>query len=79
MSSKEQIIQIVDSLPEYKVAALLNFLQVFTDAADIAKQISERERAAALLGEIPQSKLGYAIGYFQGLLAADADKKESEV
>ena len=39
--------------------------------------MSEMERAAALLGQVPQSKLGYVIGYIQGLLAdAPADQED---
>ena len=39
--------------------------------------MSELERAAALLGQVPQSKLGYVIGYIQGLLAdAPADQED---
>jgi len=39
--------------------------------------MSEMERAAALLGMIPQDKLGYVIGYLQGILAdATTDQKD---
>lgn len=38
--------------------------------------MSEMERATALLGMVPQSKLGYVIGYIQGLLVDDALGKE---
>ncbi len=31
--------------------------------------MSEMERASALLGMVPQYKLGYAIAYLQGLIA----------
>ena len=34
--------------------------------------MSEMERASALLGMIPQSKLAYVIGYLQGLMADEA-------
>ncbi len=35
--------------------------------------MSEMEMAAALLGQVPQSKLGYVIGYIQGLIADEAE------
>lgn len=39
--------------------------------------MSEMERAAALLGKIPQNKLGYVIGYLQGILdTAETDQEE---
>lgn len=39
--------------------------------------MSEMERAAALLGKVPQSKLGYVIDYLQRLLAdATADQED---
>lgn len=86
MTERERCIAILDTFTDAQLVHILAMLQVMRQMVDDtlnnkeAKQMSERERAAALLGEIPQSKLGYAIGYFQGLLAAtDADKKESEV
>ena len=38
--------------------------------------MSEMERAAALLGMVPQYKLGYAIAYLQGLIADVADQED---
>lgn len=39
--------------------------------------MSEMERAAALLGMVPQNKLGYVIGYIQGLLVdTGADQED---
>lgn len=34
--------------------------------------MSERERAAILLSRVPDYKLGYVIGYLEGLTAEDA-------
>ena len=86
MSERERCAALLDSFTDDQLVNVSAMLQVMRQMVDDtlnnkeAKQMSERERAAALLGEIPQSKLGYAIGYFQGLLAAiDADKNESEV
>ncbi len=38
--------------------------------------MSEMERASALLGMVPQNKLGYAIAYLQGLIADVAADQE---
>lgn len=38
--------------------------------------MSEMERAAALLGMVPQSKLGYVIAYLQGLVADVVEVQE---
>ena len=38
--------------------------------------MSEKERAAALLSLVPQSKLGYVIAYIQGLLADEASGED---
>lgn len=38
--------------------------------------MSEMERAAALLGMVPQYKLGYAIAYLQGLVADVASQED---
>ena len=34
--------------------------------------MSEREQAAALLSDVPEYKMGYVIGYLQGLVADEA-------
>ena len=34
--------------------------------------MSEREQAAALLSAVPEYKMGYVIGYLQGLVADEA-------
>lgn len=85
MSERERCAALLDSFTDAQLVNVSAMLQVMRQMVDDtlnnkeAKQMSERERAAALLGEIPQSKLGYAIGYFQGLLAAaDAGNEESE-
>lgn len=38
--------------------------------------MSEMERASALLGQVPQYKLGYVIAYLQGLIAGAAGDQE---
>lgn len=38
--------------------------------------MSELERASALLGMVPQYKLGYAIAYLQGLIADIATEED---
>ena len=85
MSERERCAALLDSFTDDQLVNVSAMLQVMRQMVDDtlnnkeAKQMSERERAAALLGEIPQSKLGYAIGYFQGLLAAaNAGNEESE-
>ena len=40
--------------------------------------MSEMERASALLGMVPQYKLGYVIAYLQGL-TADADANQEDI
>lgn len=39
--------------------------------------MSTRERCAAALELVPESKLGYALAYIQGLIADVTDKQES--
>lgn len=39
--------------------------------------MSEMERAAALLGMVPQYKLGYVIAYLQGIVADVASQDET--
>lgn len=46
MSSKDQVFQIVDAMPEYKVDVLLNFLRAFMDDQE---DIPNAETIAALL------------------------------
>ena len=46
MSSKDQVFQIVDSMPEYKVDVLLDFLRVFMGGQE---DIPNAETVAALL------------------------------
>ena len=39
--------------------------------------MSQRETASALIGQVPQYKLGYAIAYLQGLIAdVTADQED---
>lgn len=38
--------------------------------------MSEMEMATALLGQVPQNKLGFVIGYIQGLIADTAAGQE---
>lgn len=40
--------------------------------------MSEMERASALLGMVPQYKLGYVIAYLQGLIADQEDIPNAE-
>ena len=75
MSSREQIIQIIDSMPEYKIDGLLGFLRLFVaDAEDIPNAVTIaalKEGDEMLRAGTGQHLQGSAAEFFAALDAED--------